>query len=212
MEETQEAHNHLIDQVNTLQVTISTMENKLMDIEDRARRNNLRLWGIPETVAPADLQAYLHEFFHVLSPDTPSAMLLLDRAHRIPKPQHLPPSVPRDVILCAHYHHIKEIILKQSRNNKNIPSKYTDIKIFPDLSAATLRRRKTFQPITTILRQHQIAYRWGYPLKLLISKEGATKVLNSPEDGEKLLREWNLPTPSKPTRETAALHREWRKA
>ncbi|CAH2313108.1 Hypothetical predicted protein [Pelobates cultripes] len=49
MEETQEAHNHLIDQVNTLQATISTMENKLMDIEDRARRNNLRLQGIPET-------------------------------------------------------------------------------------------------------------------------------------------------------------------
>ncbi|CAH2321843.1 Hypothetical predicted protein [Pelobates cultripes] len=67
MEETQGAHNQLAGQVSTLQSTIITMENKLMDIEDRARRNNLRLRGIPETVAPADLQAYLHDFFHHLT-------------------------------------------------------------------------------------------------------------------------------------------------
>ncbi|CAH2252610.1 Hypothetical predicted protein [Pelobates cultripes] len=68
MEESLDAHNQLAAHVNTLQSTILTMEHKLMDIEARACRNNLRLRNIPETVTLAELQAYLHDFFHALSP------------------------------------------------------------------------------------------------------------------------------------------------
>ncbi|CAH2272682.1 Hypothetical predicted protein [Pelobates cultripes] len=49
-----------------------------------------------------------------------------------------------------------------------MPEPYQDLKLFTDLSAATLQFRKSLTPLTTTLRSQGIAYRWGYPAKLLI--------------------------------------------
>ncbi|CAH2282929.1 Hypothetical predicted protein [Pelobates cultripes] len=98
MEVHAEAHNSLETQVQTLKSTICTMESKIMDIEDCARTIH-------------DLQAYLTEFFSSLAPDIPTDMLLLDREHRVPKPKHLLDSASRDVVLCVHDYHVKEVLL-----------------------------------------------------------------------------------------------------
>lgn len=45
---------------------------------------------------------------------------------------------------------------------------------------------------TKPLRNHQIIYRWAYPAKLLITKEGKTFSVNSVADGVRLLKEWNI--------------------
>ncbi|CAH2224538.1 Hypothetical predicted protein [Pelobates cultripes] len=185
------AHNELAEQVSHLQHTIETMEIKLMDAEDRSRRNNLRLRGIPEAVLQDDLPRYVRDLFNVIAPDIPSDMLLLDRVHRIPKPKHLPPSTPRDVLLRAHYFHVKEIILKSSRTT-HLPTEFAGIRIFADLSQATLKKRKTFQQVTTTLRDHNIRYRWGYPTKLLVWRNGEFSPLTTPADGMKTLKAWGL--------------------
>lgn len=46
--------------------------------------------------------------------------------------------------------------------------------------------------ITKPLRNHHITYRWAYPAKLLITKEGKAFYINSVEEGIQLLREWNI--------------------
>ncbi|CAH2223743.1 Hypothetical predicted protein, partial [Pelobates cultripes] len=59
---------------------------------------------------------------------------------------------------------------------------YATIKILADLSAATLKRRRDFQPVTEELRRAGIRYRWGYPTKLLITKSGEINVASTPEE------------------------------
>ncbi|CAH2303256.1 Hypothetical predicted protein [Pelobates cultripes] len=49
MEGHAEEHNGLEAQVRTLQSDLHLLETKLMDAEDRSRRNNLHLIGIPES-------------------------------------------------------------------------------------------------------------------------------------------------------------------
>ncbi|CAH2254229.1 Hypothetical predicted protein [Pelobates cultripes] len=79
------------------------------------------------------------------------------------------------------------------------------------LSAATLKRRKEFQETTEELRNKGIWYRWGYPTKLLITKNGGLKIIHTPEEGLKQLREWGLLTGSpKKAGPAERLTPEWR--
>ncbi|CAH2277059.1 Hypothetical predicted protein [Pelobates cultripes] len=70
---------------------------------------------------------------------------------------------------------------------------YAAIKMFSDLSAATLRQRKTFQRVTETLRANHILYRWGFPVRLIASRNGTTTTIHTVEEGLDLLRQWNLP-------------------
>ncbi|CAH2247482.1 Hypothetical predicted protein [Pelobates cultripes] len=49
----------LSDHIQILQQKVEEMEIRMADYEDRARRNNLRLRGVPESVQPDDLQLYV---------------------------------------------------------------------------------------------------------------------------------------------------------
>ncbi|CAH2296070.1 Hypothetical predicted protein [Pelobates cultripes] len=192
MEDLVDAHNASTEHLKSLTDQIQKCEAKLMDLEDRSRRSNIRLRGIPETVLPADLPSYVHSFFKLLTPEIPTDMLLLDRLHRVPKPQHIATSLPRDVLLKAHYFHVKDLLMRRSRTVKDLPAEYTSIKMFSDLSAATLKQRKTFQQVTETLRANRILYRWGFPVRLIVSRNGTTTAVQTAEEGIHLLHQWNL--------------------
>lgn len=63
------------------------MQLHLEEMEDRSRRNNLRLRGIPEATGPEDLQETVTAIFHRIL-ETPPPSLEIDRVHRTlgPKP------------------------------------------------------------------------------------------------------------------------------
>ncbi|CAH2255123.1 Hypothetical predicted protein, partial [Pelobates cultripes] len=88
------------------------------------------------------------------------------------------------------------------------------ISIFADISAMTLRRRKLFVQITSDLRDRRLLYRWGYPTKLLILKNGTVTAINSLEDGLRILQSWSFEVPesSGPGTRTARLFPKWKRA
>ncbi|CAH2276663.1 Hypothetical predicted protein [Pelobates cultripes] len=138
-------------------------------------------------------------------------MLLLDRVHRVPRQRQIPDTSPRDVLLRAHYDHVKEHILTTSRNRTQPPEGYDKIQIFPDLSATTLRRRKEFAPITAALRSNELRYCWGYPTKLQFFKDDAITTISSIEDGVRRLALWGINLQIESTRNSSntKLQLEW---
>ncbi|CAH2320320.1 Hypothetical predicted protein [Pelobates cultripes] len=61
-----QAHNDLATHVEQIEQKLTATELKLTDLEDRARRNNLRLRGIPESKIPENLQTMLEiSFMHM---------------------------------------------------------------------------------------------------------------------------------------------------
>ncbi|CAH2327899.1 Hypothetical predicted protein [Pelobates cultripes] len=193
MEDQTAAHNDVADQVQHMQQQLEYTQRKVMDLEDRSRRQNLRLRGIPEEVKQPDLHAFLIGYFKELAPDLPAEVLLLDRYHRVQKPTFLPQDTPRDVLTHLHYFLVKEALLQATRGGRDLPQKYKHIKLFTDLSAATLQKRKEFKDVTEALRQNNVQYRWGYPIRLLIRRNGTVTTANTPEEGRRLLRTWNIP-------------------
>lgn len=61
------------------------IKDKLADIEDRSR-NNIKIRGIPESVQPSDLSPYVRGRFKAILPDLKKIKLVIDRIHRLPKP------------------------------------------------------------------------------------------------------------------------------
>lgn len=101
------AHNEVVDVNEGQAETICKLQLKVADLEDRSRNNNITIWGIPETLKNQEIISYLKLLFLKLLPDLSPRDLLMDHAHRIPKPAYVPDTVPRDVLTRVHYYHIK---------------------------------------------------------------------------------------------------------
>lgn len=90
--------NKVIDVYEDIREEQTWMLAKLADLEDRSRRNNVKLRGIPESILPADLPKYARDLMHIIIPEVLPRDILIDRIHRIAKPSHLATTVPRDVL------------------------------------------------------------------------------------------------------------------
>ncbi|XP_056377033.1 uncharacterized protein LOC130273762 [Hyla sarda] len=192
------AQNNLADDHDTTKDEVTALRIKLADMEDRNRRNNLKFRGIPESVPPKELEPFLKDFVKSLLPDCSAQEMEIDRAHRLPRSRNIDPSVPRDVIARFHFFKTKENILQAMRHTKELPERFKHINIFIDLSQTTIQQRRLYQPITTALRENDIPYRWGFPVKLIIPDGNSTRIVHNPDQGLELLNKWGIaPAPIK---------------
>lgn len=156
---TTNAHNYLIDTYAEVKEEKDWVRAGLADLEDRSRRNNVKLRGVPETVLPADLAKYAKDLMHTIIPDASPRDVIVDRIHRIAKPPHLAASVPRDVLMRVHFFHIKERLMSEARSKSPLPRPYEGVQLFPDLYKFTLQVRRNLNPVTKGLYNHKILYK-----------------------------------------------------
>lgn len=149
------------------------MQLHLEELEDRSRRNNLRLRSIPETIGPEGLEATVIALFHKVL-KTPPLSLELDRVHRIPGPRSSDLDRPRDVLCRLYSYQQKEIILRKAWEHGDAEIEGRSVKILPDISRATLQRRAILRPILDLAKRHDCTYRWGYPLTFTFRKAQAS--------------------------------------
>lgn len=159
----------------------------LEDVEDRSHRNNLRLRGIPEPADMEDVGAKVTDIFRVVLED-PEAQIVLDRAHRALGPRPAEQDKPRDVICRLHRYGQKEDILRRAWDLGDIEVDGAQVRIMPDLSRATLRRRAMLRPILDLARQTGHTYCWGYPLAVTFRKDNTAFSLQSAADLPALFR------------------------
>uniref|UniRef100_A0A803K9Z1 L1 transposable element RRM domain-containing protein n=1 Tax=Xenopus tropicalis TaxID=8364 RepID=A0A803K9Z1_XENTR len=180
-------YTHQVDKdITTLYAQIEQIQYAQEDAENRSRRNNIRLHGIPETAT--DLEPLLTDMFQGLLPDTPPERLEMDRAHRALRPKPSPEERPRDVIVRMHFYRVKAAILEAVRPTGEVEIEGHKIALYPDIAPSTLARRREFKPLTELLRQHKITYRWGYPFSLQASHQNRTITIRNLKDRERFLR------------------------
>lgn len=97
----------LVDANDSKEDDIENIKVKMADIENRSRRNNIKIKGVSESVKPQDLRKYSFQMFSAILPDMTELDYTVDRIHRLPKPSYLADDIPRDVILQLHLYHKK---------------------------------------------------------------------------------------------------------
>uniref|UniRef100_A0A8C5WHQ8 Uncharacterized protein n=1 Tax=Leptobrachium leishanense TaxID=445787 RepID=A0A8C5WHQ8_9ANUR len=132
-------------------IHLQRLHRTLDDQDNRGRRNNLRIRGLPE---PHDTREILSDtlraIFNALLRRSPEAPIHFDRAHRSLKPRGAPTAAPRDVICRFHYYRQKEDVLHAARNREVLDMEGNILQVYPDLSWTTLQARRILKPITDI--------------------------------------------------------------
>ncbi|KAJ1194055.1 hypothetical protein NDU88_003350 [Pleurodeles waltl] len=134
------------------------LRSKLTDLEDRSRRGNIRLLGIPENEEGTDMQAFLNSTFSKLTSldfDPPQEF---QRAHRVGPKCSDNSSRPRPLIACLLRHNQTRQILQAARSHGPFRVDQHDIRITAEYSKETNERRKAFLGLRPRLRQLEMKY------------------------------------------------------
>ncbi|KAJ1214873.1 hypothetical protein NDU88_002484 [Pleurodeles waltl] len=92
------------------------LRSKITDLEDRSRRENIRLFGFPENEEGPDVQAFLGSILPKLTSLTFHLPLEFQRAHRVGPKRPDGASRPRPIISCLLHHAQTRQLLRAARN------------------------------------------------------------------------------------------------
>lgn len=162
--------------------SILSQQLQMEEVEDRSRRNNLRLRGLPEATGMEDLAESTLAIFRDLLGEQYPPNLSFDRIHRALGPRSTDPERPRDVICRLHRYSHKELMLRAAWEKGEITFDGAVVRILPDLSKATLQRRALLKPLLEAARNAGITYRWGFPIAVTFKRNQHSFTLRSPAD------------------------------
>ena len=134
------------------------MMDKLDDLESRSRRNNLRIYGIPEDaeLRSDSVVAFIDTWLKdELSIETD---LQIQRAPRAlaPKPKKGQP--PRSIVLNFQQFNVKEMVLKEAWGKKTVKLGESRIYFDHDYSVRMLQQRKAYANVKKILKGEGIRF------------------------------------------------------
>lgn len=132
------------------------IRDKLEDLESRSRRNNLRIYGIPEDTEKGQTLTFVKDWLNTeLSID---ADLQIQRAHRALAPKPKADKPPRSVIVNFLQYSVKELVLTKAWEKKIIKIGNSRIYFDHDYSAGVLQRRKDYANVKAALKKHGIRF------------------------------------------------------
>ncbi|XP_068111018.1 uncharacterized protein [Hyperolius riggenbachi] len=162
---------------------LTQLESRAEDAENRNRRNNLRIVGIPEGAEGSDAVSFLEELLQQLLPDAKlSKFFAIERAHRLATRKKNPPGAPpRPMIFKLLNYKDRDAILSASRIVGDLHYENTRLMIFPDFTNETQKLRRSFQQAKTKLREREITYAMLFPARLRVQYNDEALFFDKPE-------------------------------
>lgn len=181
------------DAIKNHEDVLNSYRDQLNDYENRDRRQNIRIKGLPESIQTPELISTVQKIFcHILGDFAPE-IIELDWAHRIPSHNAQKVETPRDVICKVHKYAVKESIMKMARSKPEIVFDGINLALYPDISRRTLYQRRLVRPLLEALCFAKVKYWWGFPFSLTASRIGKTATLCTKDDLEPFVEILDLP-------------------
>lgn len=167
--------------VKKLAEKYAQLEDKIADMEDRSRRDNLRVHGVPENAETLNVLAFLSDVIPRWFPNLGSVEIM--RAHRVgaPKEDTNGRPVPRTIILKLLRFTNRDKILKAARGAA-VELEGKTIRFTPDYSPHTFRRRVAFSEAMDALQKLEFRTFLLYPAKLKAIRGGTRHIFNTPRE------------------------------
>lgn len=182
-------------QSQTMQTTLEEMTRKVDDLENQARRSNLRLVGLPEGKEGTNMCAFLENMIPEVLGEFPNT-ILIERAHRIGSVQRQSGNVrspvrPRAIVMKFLSYADKERVMAAARDAGQIKYDEQRIMFFPDISSSLRKRRQVFDPVKkqlAALSYPTLRYGVIHPATLLITIKGRRHTFDTASEAEKFVR------------------------
>ena len=146
-EETTPALQALTEHCKRQDRRLEALLDQMDDFENRSRRVNIRIRGLPEATGPREIIPTLQGVFkQILGRQAPD-YIEIDRAHRALRPPSDDPEKPRDIICNLHKYSLKEHIMAQVTGVRHVDFDGAQLTFFPDLSRRTLMQHRALKPL-----------------------------------------------------------------
>lgn len=162
--------------------------SKLTDLETRSRRNNLRIFGIPEGEEGNNACEFMERFIKS-ELQLPDIDLNIQRCHRSLGPKPSPPAAPRSMVAHFLVYKTKDLVLSSAWKKKEIHFKGKRVYFDHDYPAEVIKKRKKYAPLRKVLKERGLRFQTPAPARLRVFyDEGPTTYDNADEATEDLLK------------------------
>lgn len=177
--------------------------DKIDDLENRGRRCNIRIIGLPEGSEGSNPLSFFKTWLpELLQASFKGGSIKLDRCHRSLARRPQTGQRPRAVIVKFHNFQDKLRIMQAARKAQTLEYKGAKIMIFEDFSAAVVRKRQEFNQVKQQLKENGVEFAMLYPAILRIRDRGMEKFFKHPKEAAiylgKIIRPEEPPNESPP--------------
>lgn len=156
------------------------LQQKVIDLESRSRRNNIRLFGLDEGKETNPISKYIDAFLKTQQQIPEDINLKIQRAHRSLAGVPPPEAPPRPFIINFSEYSTKEMVLREAWKKKiKVGSRF--IYFDHDYPAEIVKRRKEYAAIKKILKEKGIRFQTPFT-NMRIHWESGTRTYSSAQD------------------------------
>uniref|UniRef100_A0A672SW74 L1 transposable element RRM domain-containing protein n=1 Tax=Sinocyclocheilus grahami TaxID=75366 RepID=A0A672SW74_SINGR len=168
---------------------LEVMWNRTEDLENRSRRNNVRMIGLKEGLEAGGMIKCVYKILSEGLGIDPDEEFEIERAHRAFTPRPDADRPPRIVLIKFLCSSAREKVLQAAREKGMIEWDGCRISFFPDMSRELARRRWEFTAPRMMLRSVNVKYTLSYPASLRFTWQGKNRVFTSSADAEQFIKE-----------------------
>ncbi|KAJ1193761.1 hypothetical protein NDU88_003057 [Pleurodeles waltl] len=135
------------DHVTVLQdqdAELLLLRAKVIDLEDRSHRDNVRFFGIPEHKESSNITTFLKNLLPELTGLDFSPPLEFQRAHRIGPMHKATSGRPRPILACFLHHNQARQVISIARSRGPYSLEGQEIRVVADFSKITNEKQKAF--------------------------------------------------------------------
>ncbi|KAJ1218868.1 hypothetical protein NDU88_006440 [Pleurodeles waltl] len=158
------------------------LRSRLTNLEDRSRKNNIRLLGIPEGTEGVDIPSYLRDMLPKLTNTTFDPSLEFQWAHRLSPKRQNGKGHPRPIIACMLSPGQAPQLLQTARTQGQLRLGTLEIRLSADFSRETAERKRAFLSLRPRLRHLNMKFSLFEPARMWITKNGESQTFYDPED------------------------------
>lgn len=159
------------------------------DMENRLRRNNIRVYGIPEEAEGKEMVPFMVEFFRTTLTLKDDVEIKLERAHRAIAPKPKTKASTRSIIVRFLDFSVKQAVLQQAWKQRDITFQGQKVYFDQDYSPDVQRKRKKVREVIKRLREKNIKAQSAYPAQLKVFLDTGVKVFPSLLEAQSFLKE-----------------------
>uniref|UniRef100_H3BE48 L1 transposable element RRM domain-containing protein n=1 Tax=Latimeria chalumnae TaxID=7897 RepID=H3BE48_LATCH len=183
-----------VDHIENILLEVHRLRERCDDLENRARRSNLRIVGLPEGIEGRDPVSFVEKLLvEVLGEETFLGRVEIERAHRVLRPRPKEGERPRIIIFKLLRFPDKIHILRRARELGQLTFKNQKIFFFPDVSADLQARRQEFTEARRLCHSLHLPFSLLHPARLRVSLRDGPRFFVDLEEATEFLK--RLPDP-----------------